>query len=571
MNLKGLEQLKPEDSTGEVMIRATNMANLTTAMLLQFKPEFRELVLTEYGGMNWTNDVLKLAKNYPGGMGVSDAIRFSLALHFMLGIMDKLSDKNTVNAQAYLAFSWVFKETQERRDKGLPIGANVGVAGLGLLQDDLGGLLDWVSSKAKKVGGAISGAAKSAANTVSKVATDVSKAVEKAADAAFDFIGKGAKFFADILCKGFKAMLGDNIGGVLCDIVTFLVNGATAALLSMANAWVQLGKAALNFIKALVQGKLGEAFMALLVGVGQALFSISAPIAVPLFMGKNKSMSEGFKELNSMAEKVTRRNPLFPVVLVMAIVQLVTSPPVPTPGLGIPPTIVNIILALAPMVAVLVSTALKRTVAYFKNEVEEKIADGIEKFIKFSLIIVQGILKLTEIIPKVKGQLQAYLSKKEGPKGPGGLQGVATRVKSVVDAFTRGFNAIESAFKQFNFQQVSTAAVTFLSLVPDVLMALIGDEDAKAIPSLTEWKDAAKAAGQSVDEQEANLKAGAIDLLNSLPIPKQALVIVDQTLAIKNVSEQARIAARIAGNVYKKNQSTFPTFAAEFRAELLKV
>lgn len=670
MGIPQMEKATTKESAGPLMTRATNVANLTTAMLLKFKPQVREQVLEQYGGMAWTQDVLRLAKNYPGGLGLSDAVRFSLALHFLMGVIEAEAKKDTPNARAYLAFARIFKDAIERRSGTYEGEVGESMRGLGQLfpkrltktstpavqyaappnrpsidkskiqtggcgwlgadqnkDEKITGLrkmfksvfgrdpnnseiqywgqVRWCVSadgtgatmkplmvrvrdalKAKQISNTTPEIGKGPvgpadvrdrsgfsdfAESAAKAPQQIQQAVSKAADAALDFLGKGAAFISDIICKGLKQVLGEAVGGVICEIIRFALNAVTAGLAAYVEIIRIAADTLVNFIKFLTQGKVTDAFMEILRGMGQVLFMLSAPISIPIFMaGNTKPLTVAIKDLKAKADRVTKKNPLFPLVLVMAIVQLVTTPPVPSPTAPIPPTIVNIILALSPMVAVFIAPAIKPLIKGTLDVVE----DGIEKFIKFSLIIVQGFMTIKDIIPKVKGQLMAlYKGEAKVASAQGKAQpNIAEKAVGVIQKFQNGFKALESAIKQFNFQKVSVAATTFLSLVPDVLLAIMSPEEAAAVPSLTEWKDAAAAAATSVDERQQLMEKAAVDLLNSVS-PETAARITAQKMTQDSkvtVQERARVAAQVVG-VEFKNQSTFPTFAAAFRAELLKV
>jgi len=717
LGLKGLEQRKLEDSAGPVMTRASNVASLTALFLLKYKPEAREDVMVHFGGLNWTQDVLKVAKNYPGGAGVADAVRFSLGLHFLIGIMDAEGKRDTPYARAYLAFARIFKDAQDRRAGREPASTPKGLGGLG----DLGALGDmvsdqkWCEDNAGKTypanqldackrcpqpgtGGrnnwnywkGISGkweCLEDAPSTVNgrkkrglpaswsppqpaggypappnvgsvdrakfqvascgtlgadqnrgekeqgirrvfkevfgrdpnnaevqyygyvkwcigpdgkggvdgdkfrnkmvdvrsaiqagrvnittpavspdgpikpddtakrDLGSDITKTAQQAADAAFDVLNQGVNVFKDVMCKGFKQFLGPVVGGVLCDIITFLLNSVAATAAAAVNAAVEMLKAIIEGVQLLVQGKAPEALQAILSGISVALFSAVAPIAVPLFMGNKKTLKEGFDILNEKAKRVAKKNPLFPVVLVMAVVNLLTSPTLNT--------ITGVTIALAPLLAVFLGDAFSKLLKITLDAAE----DGIERFIKLAVTIVQGVMALQDIIPKLRGQLEAFYRKKFA-NGPN-LKNVADTVDSVLKAFQTGFSKVEQAIKQFQFNKVMEAATTFLNLVPDVITALVGEEGAASMPSLTDWRAAVTKSVQNSADQQRALQEGALQLLKDLPVAGQLVVFAEQSKGLP-IEDRAKVAAQLIGPEIKKD-ATFPQFVAAFRTELLKV
>lgn len=740
LNVPGLAGIKPSDAPSTVMVRANNMAALTAAMLLKFKPQYREDVMTRTAGLNWTNQVLGLAKNYPGALGIGDAIRFSLALHFLVGILDSEAGKPSVYADGYLAFARIFKDVQKQRAgepperayaeeaqglgslglhpilfgedvprgnetpaqararavaraqswdrwcadnagrtydpallnkcqnpplvcdskdpatsdgracRGLNTGwtpprpagvtypapanipgldlskfqvANCGFAGTdGNRQEKASGIrimfqrvfgrapnnaeiqyygqLRWcvaASGQVQPDGGgqaminsmlrvrdAI--AARSITNTtptpveggpitpyetsIRTLADDLANGIQKAANEAFDIIGKGAQFIIDVLCQGFKGIFGPAVGGVICDIINILIKSVASLVGSLVNIVVEAMKSVIEFVTLMIAGKIDQAFIALLKGVGRMLFSLSAPITVPMLMGKDKSLAEGFRELNEKANRVTDRNPLFPLMLILAVVNIVVagvSGSILTPPFV---AITGLIIALSPMLAVFIAPGLKQ-LEILRNEALDIIETGIEKFIRFAIIIFQGVMTISALMSTFREQLKNYFNK-PGRAVPG--QSPVDRIKNVLERVTNGIKVVTSAFAKFNFKDISAAAVPLLSVIPELLLAILPDAQAE-MPSLTSWIDAAKAAGKSVEDQERNLRAGAQELLKTIS-PEAAGAVMREQLKqdmLRNPvarAQAAKTAATIIGEQFKM-KATYTDFMATFRAELLKV
>lgn len=114
MGVPALQQTRPDEATTGAMTRASNMASLVAAMLLKFKPEYRREALEAKGGLFWTQQVLTFAEKYPGALGVSDAVRFSLALHFLVGIAHSDLKHESIYATAYRAFRELLEGAQAR-------------------------------------------------------------------------------------------------------------------------------------------------------------------------------------------------------------------------------------------------------------------------------------------------------------------------------------------------------------------------------------------------------------------------------------------------------------------------
>lgn len=734
-----LARLKPEDGPSKVMIRANNLASLVAATLLKLKPEQREAALIDIGGVSFTQDVLRFAKEYPGALGISDAIRFSLALHFLIGIMHAEAKEATFYAEGYLKFARYYKDVQDRRRARAEDSAPVsGLGGLGLhpilafedwpkgnetpqqaqarararaadwdqwcytnagqtydpallqkcLNPGLGcdtthpnsgdgrscrGLnTGWVKPppagvtypapaniasidiakvqaaacgdllapliqrQQAKVGGvrkhfqAVFGRAPNNAEVqyyaearwcaslttpddsmkalmmrvrdaiVAKrvttttptpteggpvtpydmsfrdAGTDVVDSLQKAADAAFDALGKVADFVADIMCRGFKGIFGPQVGGVICDIITFFTRALTAGIASVIDIVIESLQGTFAFIKLMIAGKVEDAFKALMKSLGRALFSLASPLMIPILMNNcqkvgdqvvcsGMSMSNAFKELKKKADRVVEKEPLWPLMVIIAIVGMfsVVSGNVMDP-------LVKLILAIAPMAATFISEPLKMNIRELAQTSLVELEGAIVKFIKFALMMVQGFMKIGELISKFRTQLMAYFQGKGAAGLTGGGKPAGERIKYILEKITNGINAVVSAIKKFNVKDLTQAAEPLLNLIPDLLLAIMPDDMAKSVPSLTEWRDGIKEMVKNTNEAEDTLKKGAKEILANVQKATQIQFYREQ-IAPLPANEAAIIVAAAVGEQYKNNKAQFPTFVATFRAELLKV
>ena len=853
LGASSLANVRPGDATSPVMVRANNMASLVTSMLLQFKPEHREEMLTSVAGLNWTSQVLKLARSYPGATGISDAVRFSLALHFLLGVTDADAGKNSLFAQG----DWSFKSVLERARGAETDGGSGGLSGLGRSSfgqltlsseritatnttlstgtstgtstststnspppppspsststgtyppppvsptsvavqpsttnmptgnvDSLSTLADgtnvirgWVcrrgnsteqltvqavtaegaripsavgvasvgresavaaacgvtgtsnygfelkvspqdaktfagkavrivaqttpqyvigglipniigppeaptgpmltatatanypappdipalnlekfqvancgalgfdGSREDKVkgvtatfrriferapnkaevqyygemrwcAGTVTGEADNSAmgsvmirvrdairakkvmpsgravvNTtpardpdgpvtdndfsIRTLASDMSASIEKAAAVAFTLVGQAKDFIFNALCQGFKELFGPVIGGVLCDVLNVVLNAVGAQML-MGVAIIQDAVQGLlefinNMVLSLSKGvKYVElAFIALLKAMGRMMFSISSPITVPLLMGKGTNLVEGFRDLREKADRVTARNPLFPLMLITAVVSVVLDASAGT--IVAPPftSITALILALSPMFAVFMAPELRKLQVLAKESLDT-IERGIEKFLKFAIIIFQGVININAVLATLKAQLIAYFKKKVmNETGRVDAGKVAELTLAVLSKLGRGIQLVAEAFRSMNFKDISQAALPLLTLIPELLLALLPDADME-IPALSDWIAGAKAAAASVEEQEANLRMGAEELLGHLTLGARVDVLRAQSEKLE-MQQQAAVAAHIIGVRYKNNRAQHPAFMAALKVELLKI
>ncbi len=738
-----LAGLKAEENNSMVMTRANNLASLVAAMLLQLPPSKREDALTEIGGLSYTRHILDFSERHGLKLDVTDAIRFSFALNFMLGILDHEAGKSTLLGNGYVKFARLFKDAQDRR-AGRPVGTSVrssGLNGFGQVapppppkassfvapppppaprstyapppppasalpasngpvlgpipgaapidwskvgtavtptsslpqtnyasRDSSGACIRWsptdpcypapspdeaidynrfqadacgrtaaqlvptlrqkqvskavgISRKFAEVFGRApnnkelmfygsmqwcasdmptdqmtaitsrmirvrediergqvllttpavpSGQITEADFALRDAGSDIANTIKQAADAAFDFLGKTAEFIADILCKGFKAIFGPAVGGVICDIITFMTRMMVSGVAAIIDIVIESLKGTFEFIKLMIAGQVEQAFTALLRSMGNVLFSLSAPMMVPILMadkGQGRSMAQAFAELKVRAKRVMDKEPLWPIMVIMAVVGVFSA--VSGNVLG---AITGLVVALAPMVATFISEPLKANIPELRAESLVDIETGIGKFIKFVLLIFNGAMAIKDLIPKLRGQLAAFMKKSNLKSLTGGTEaGGAARIKYVLDKFMAGVNAITAAFKNFNVKDIVGAAGPILAAIPDVLLAILPDDAATAMPSLTEWKDAVKKSETDVAKREATLRAGAKEIFEDYGFGTKVAVLQEQTAVLtQSPNDAAKVAAGILGPQFK-NKATYPQFAASFRAELLKV
>jgi len=443
--------------------------------------------------------------------------------------------------------------------------------------------------------------------------SDIGDSLKFAAAAAFDFLGKLAAEIANILCAGFKAIFGPVVGGVICEIITFVTNMMVGSIAAIVDIVIESLSGTFEFIKLMVAGQVENAFLALLRSMGRVIFSLAAPMMVPVLMmdkgrviatrsngtpvyekAQGPSMAEAFAALKVRADRVTKREPLWPIMVVMAVMGVFSA--VSGNVLG---AITGLIVALAPMVATFISEPLQKNIVELAEETLETIEAGIAKFIKFILLIFNGAMSIKGLIGQFRAQMAAFFS----GKGAGALTGdtvdpesgkttkasPAQRIKYVLEKLTAGIKVITDAFKDFNVKDIMKSAGPLLMLIPDLLLAILPDDAKASMPSLTEWKDAVKQSNQRVEDQEATLKAAALDIFDNLTLGTQKDLLLRQSASWSaqrkdeygrpvqaapmpqfTPQEAAAMAAPVFGQQFK-NKANYPAFIQSFKAELLKV
>lgn len=772
INNPKLAGLQPGKNTSPVITRANNLASLTAALLLQLDPTKRTDALIKISSLSYAQHILSFTEANPAKLDVTDALRFSLALNFMLGILDHEAGKTTFLADGYIAFARLFKDAQDRR-AGRPLGTsaqNSGLSGLGQMtkapsvtsfatsrgviklpappvplpgalklptlmeeagyippptpninwntvgqpqpvppekiksRDDKGRCIQWspqdpcypvsgdkaevqltlvqadacgpmtaggdpFASLEKKQRNKLAGtrklffevfgrqpnnaeaeyyasmrwcasmdpndpmtalrqrmvavrdairAGKPAVGGLPMTTTplpnpagpitpydmenrtaftDIGDSIAFAAAKAFDFLGKVASEIANILCAGFKALFGPAVGGVLCDIITFFTNMMVSGVAAIIDIVLESLRGTFEFIKLLTEGKTEAAFTSLLQSMGRVIFSLSAPLMVPILMldkgkvigtrsngtpiyekAQGPTLAAAFAELKVKADRVTKKEPLWPIMVVMAVVGVFSAI-----GGNVLGAITGLVTALAPMVATFISEPLQRNIRELATESLEVIEAGIGKFIKFVLLIFNGAMAIKDIVGKFRAQLVAYFKgssagsltgdTKDPETGKVTKANAATRIKYVLEKFSAGVQVITNAFKDFNVKDIMKSAGPLLMLIPDLLLAILPADAQESMPALKDWKDAVKKSESDVNKQEAALRAGAADIFRTFSFGAK-VSFIRETVATEPELQTPESAAVIAAQVYSqqfKNKSNYPKFMTAFRAELLKV
>jgi len=566
MGIDSLAKAKADDKQSLILVRATNMAALVAAWILQFKPEARLRNIEAIAGVAWTTKVMRLANNLPGGkLGIGDAVRFSLGLHFLKGLLEQAKKDDTDDARAYVAFAILFKEAEARFDE--KHGSESQLNGpLGALGEDC----KWydVVCGAKKVGNAIAGAASRAADAVVGAAKTVGEGISKVADMA-----------SDLICSGLKKIpvLGPTVGAAICWILEKGIDTIKNTLLTVIELITTSIGALKNFFSELIKGNVLKAVMALLEGLTQMVFLLFAPVAVTFLYPGNKS-KEGLAELKEIGTKVAKKNPFFIVSVAFAIFGIVTAAAAGTagaaasaaaavvPGKGgqtnpLVTAISTLILALAPAIGVVVAKGLK-LIPMLKNTAIEKLEDGVEKFVKIALVVFNGFLALSDILPRLRKSAAAFLQKKGGVGGA-----IKDTAGKAMDGLSAGWDKIMTAIKGFKFSEAASAISAILAIVPAVIGGMFEDTN-NEIPEIEETVKAVKDSQASIGEQQKALQQAQVDFMKALPQDQRRAVVMEQATQLQ--PPQAGITtARLIKQAFKDQQNK-QAFIDAFRTEFVK-
>lgn len=366
----------------------------------------------------------------------------------------------------------------------------------------------------------------------------------------------------DVLCGAFKSLFGETVGGVFCAVfsavVRFFASGIAAAAAILGTVVTSI----VRFIQILATGKdetgknydaepggrvLGGVF-ALLSAVTEIIFLLTAPIAVPLLFAtdptKKDAISSGIKELKDLAKKVAQKNPLFPLIVILAVISAVMTPT--------PASITGLIVALIPMAAIILAKILKQgnpatgqpAIPLFANvpldstPTTKGLIDMTEQLLKALVILIQGLSTIGEMVDKFMTQLDTWMKKNPDksaffPKGDPNktvaqnISAFATNLKNRIQSI---FNALKDIMRT-GLSDLTATATNLLVLVPIIILAIFEpavSADATLKQTIDKWITDAQTAGQQQTQYADQLNQSAKDLIELLTLPEQAALLQEE-------------------------------------------
>ncbi len=345
---------------------------------------------------------------------------------------------------------------------------------------------------------------------------------------AFAYLADAAEAAINFLCRGFRFLLGDTIGGFFCTVITVLTKLVVGGIATGLAILKQCIEVVIKVIGHITQGKWMDAAFDIFSSLNTVLFlALGGPIAymvdIPLTYGeqdrlKRKAIARGadpakippsFEELG---EKLAKSCPMFIINLAMAIINLIlvgyatgvtggaaeaasaataaasAATGAASGGSPMRTAVGGIIMALAPGVAVFVEPQLRIALRSFdvtkeyadeRLFVSEEFNRATEQLIKLITMVIMGILGMSDIISQVTEKLKTFLTAKGGltsavtdafkdanPTSPT----VADTWTVVKDVLTKLWKAITS----MSLKTIGEALIAVGKLLAFILGAFIG-------------------------------------------------------------------------------------------------
>lgn len=417
---EGLGAVADADAPSTIMIRASNLSNVLVVGLRIVPEKLRSAALARATDPVWAQRALRLAKGV--GLGLEDAVRFSLAMSFVIGIIDADSGRDSLEARVYKKVVAGYKAVAanatpisevEAKSRLRGVVAAPQLRGLGALGDGPK-CADW--DLLCHAGNAIGG--------VAKAAEQAGKNVQQAVEKAFDWS-------SDMLCKGLKWLLGEQFGGVLCAIFSTYLNMLKFIASALIGVATEVARTLKDVITLLMQNKPKEAGLAFLKGVTTIVF-LMPPIG-PTFA---LLLGVTITEMTDMARKVADKAPLFVVQVAAAIFGVLA----PTPQ-----SVVGVVQALRPAVAVFAGAAVAKA---FKLLSATQTENAIDSIVSFGCGITLGVVTIAGVATDM-----AKAVEKSGDIGAA----AQAKFEELKRTFEAKWNRVGKAFETFNFKEVVLA------------------------------------------------------------------------------------------------------------------
>lgn len=537
-----------------VLQSAFEVAAATTHGLASVPPENRHVVLGAISNPEFVREVAQVAGKIPGNPNTK--ADFALVMLYVTGAGEDATGQQTHRADAYRTARAALDQALSRKTPPPTKLSGLGAVSVNQIGDKGGScysgwysdnnrrdriaqiqrtfksargtvpsdaeILQWAATGWCSDDTLIGAMKKSAAPT----ANDLKErhGVAAAFQSAVDFFGsigdKLVQYIADaaekasaVFCKGFKALLGESVGGVLCAIFDVLFKLISGTFKTVITIIVQALQAVVEFIGKLLVLDLKGAVISFFKRVNTiVLLAVGGPFAdligIPMTKAeavrKGKDPAESFEGLG---ERLTDKQPLFVVNLSMSIVAVVLGPNMTTIG--------ALVIVMSDAVGVLYAPSIMKTHAKFLAGVaKEKIEAGIALLVKLISFVVQAVITINDLMDKFK---KAWANFQQNLQSRGGAWQAAKDVTSGVwdnikNFATRFWDKLKSLKSPADMKALGDSVSELFDNLPLLIIALVDDGSNTLAPLTNAAKDLYTTAVKTWDEAKRQWELISKDL-----------------------------------------------------------
>lgn len=343
-----------------------------------------------------------------------------------------------------------------------------------------------------------------------------------------DAMSRGLSAAKDILCKTLKWMFGTSVGGVLCSVLSALLDLFVGQTIALTAAQFALSKAIILFLGHLTAGKWANAIRVLMQGIAQALFFIiggplAGVIGLPLLRSQEKELREKavregknpddvYPSLERMADELVRDEPFFIISFISAVLGLALAGP--AGALALRKASGEVMLCLCPIVGVFLAPVAMRWIANSTDEwvkkakgfTQRQVQDAITKICKILCYAIIGILSIVSAFKLLRDKWSAYVLRKGGTGAAAwsAVKFFSQRLGAdLLIFFTAMIAAASNGFKDGPAMDLfSQASRALFTKIPQVIIAFASEELGAEKAQLEEFSNTVRYGFESFEKAQ---------------------------------------------------------------------
>lgn len=361
--------------------------------------------------------------------------------------------------------------------------------------------------------------------TQASIAEKASKYVDVIGQ-AFDWviaqIRSAANEVSALLCKGFKAMFGDTVGGFVCKLVDVIIQIVFGGIAILVKILKDLTIGVVNLLLAIVSGEFGigtaerpgalrvmaTTLNTVVVDMLGLFTTLLYPFTGPIPILKSEEKPGGYLSLESVSIRLNDREPLFCINIALATVGLVAAA-----GPAVKLAIGGLIIAMAPGVAVVFGQQFRSFMLMLDKKKYEQTAletfeNGLQTLVTLMTSVVMAVMSMKDLYNKFRDKYVEGASAAAGSEQKG-----VTAFQKIAIPLQKGLKGLISAVVKFKFAEVWEGIVALLPLVAVIILALGSEANATDLKLIIgETYDAAAAVTVPLAKTVKDAKKGWEDI-----------------------------------------------------------
>lgn len=474
LSFPALEKAAHSTQPSVMVRRAERLAGITSKVVAVLDGIDEERALADLTTRKMANDVVQLSRRLKG-LSKEDALTSSLSFYLLQGIAADQANESSEYRHGY------------RKLLGQTMASAQRLQLAGWLSD----AWDKTKSAAKQAADYVTDKAEQAANYVSEKAKAVANfdPVGAVFDQVIGWLQDRLKEMTGFLCKVFKVILGGTVGGWVCALMDKLLKIGSLIIGTVISILKDLLTGLIRFVIAILDGRIVEALKVLASTLNLMLFKslvVSAAISPLAFLSdfanrpalKSQEKPGGLMSIETLAERVNTRSPLFVINVALSVVGLVGAVANPKLAVG------ALIIAFSPAVAVLFAADYKKILIAidakkYRGVTDESCENGLDAVVTLTTAVVVAAMTLKDFYDKLKSKFQ-----QQEAASTGSTAKAQTAWAKIGGQVQTGLKTVVKAFFAFKLGGAGQAILALLPYVAVVVLALGTEVDAATFDSI---------------------------------------------------------------------------------------